>query len=355
MWIDTLYDAARTFPFVLGRVPLRELDLSITERCSEPDPIIIERIQTAYRKAKEAQRTVEPEYLPSGEWKDDIPRRRSRYISALNATTTRPLRDLFREFFRNEGIAGLWCYGYYDSVQTGSIVEKALYAARIHQDVIHWKQRYGQSVLSLKIPDIGNPWGIVTDGTLITSTSCRHHHLAHQVGQLLETCPSDQVLEIGGGFGGVAYYLHRTRGEKPIHYVNLDIPEVLVMSQYFLMHAISPDFALFGEDRDWSRSLLPNFVLPELASNAFDVVVNTGSLPEMARATVEVYISQITRVCHRFFLSENSNRGERKPNHTEIAASEFPLSPSHWRRVYSTPTPWGGSAGRMVEEVYERQ
>ena len=181
LWIDTLYDATRTFPFVLGRVPLRELELSITQRCSEPDPVIIERIQSAYRKAKEAQRTVEPEYLPSGEWKDDIPICRGRYISALNATTTRPLKDLFREFFRNEGIAGLWCYGYYDSI--------------------------------------------------------------------------------------------------------LDIPEVLVMSQYFLMHAISPDFALFGEDRNWSRSLLPNFVLPEFASNAFDVVVNTGSLPEMARTT----------------------------------------------------------------------
>ncbi len=245
---------------------------------------IIERIQCAYRKTIE--HPLYRSWLASGEW-SEIYNERQQYICALLAPSTQQLRSLLRNFFRNEGLQGLWCYRYYPL--------KAIDKLKILHDVIQWTFRHRRSVAELDVARVGNPFGLLVGRTLVLATAPRHYDVAYTIGRL----GPKTVFEIGSGFGGMAYFL--LRNFPSIQYTAFDLPEVLVVAQYYLLNSIGPEFNLYGEDGHFDYSLLPHFCIKDI--KRCDLVVNTNSLPEMASATRADYLWEIARISDQFLSS----------------------------------------------------
>jgi hypothetical protein len=93
------------------------------------------------------------------------------------------------------------------------------------------------------------------------------------------------VAEIGGGFGGAAYQLHRTN-----HNVSLyDLPIMGVVQGFFLAK-LGVDVSLFGERDAGSLRILPWFCFEDDAS---DVVFNRDSMAEFPKHSALSYLSRI--------------------------------------------------------------
>jgi SAM-dependent methyltransferase len=112
---------------------------------------------------------------------------------------------------------------------------------------------------------------------------------------------SPRILEIGGGFGGLAHHLSKLHPR--IRYTIVDIPESLAFSSVYLsvlhptatIDLIRPD----GPSLQHAEfRLCPNFLIDEMVLDGgdYDLVINTASLNEMAPAQVAFYATRIARV-----------------------------------------------------------
>ncbi|MFH0861123.1 MAG: putative sugar O-methyltransferase [Candidatus Altiarchaeota archaeon] len=324
---------------------------------------IVNRILVSYHKAKAEQKNVPPAYKPGGEWDIDIKTRRANYLKALADNDIPSLSNLLKNFFRNSGAAGLLSYAYHQDIIDGNASRKRRFVNCILQDFTVWKDFVDNAdVGNLSVPPIGNPWGYIIEGNLITSNSCRHHYYASHVKNLLIDVRRPVVAEIGGGYGGLAHYL--LSSVKPCKYIDFDLPEVLLVAQYYLMNAFpEKKILLFGETEGMDISfntldkydiiLMPNFQLPRLAPDSADLFINVGSLSEMDYSTIEEYLSQITRICKLYFFHDNSEDAEPKGGgHIEVPASKFPISKNAFKRIYKSKSLWATSE-RYREYLYQ--
>jgi len=327
---------------------------------------IVKRIVSSFHLAKTDQAKAILPYKPGGAWKEDIEERRAEYLKTLNAKDYDGLSTLLRNFYRNNGVAGLWTHGYYDAIQNANHTKRKEFIVSVLQDY-HTAVDFVEDfeVSNLRIPSIGNPWGYVIKETLVLPTACRHYYYARHVHNLLENVDIPVVCEIGGGFGGFAYYL--LSSNKETKYINFDLPEVILIAQYFLMRDF-PDkkFLLYGENEENEISdeainkhdviLMPNFVLPNTADRAVDLFINTGSLSEMDYHTVKEYITQIARITKRYFFHDNSDRPSLNTGgHVEVVSSKFPIPKDIFKRIYKSGSLWGGGGGRYREHLYQRK
>jgi hypothetical protein len=325
---------------------------------------IVERILAAYWKAKADQKGAPRVYQPYGEWGDVIKTTRGEYLAALERSDSLELSRLLRDFFRNCGADGLLTTGYFPEISTASTRKKRAFICAMLQDYSSWKDLTGNtSPRPLAAPAIGNPWGYLIDRQLVMPGACRHNYFAHQACALLSDIPGVPVVaEIGGGFGGVAYFLLSMMDK--CRYIDFDLPEILLLEQYYLMSAFpKKKFLLYGEHQvefrcaleSYDVILMPNFEFPKLPDASVDVFVNTGSLSEMEYATVEEYIDQIARTCRLYFFHDNSDREEPKGRRVEIPASRFPIPARIFRKVYKAKSPWVGMGEeRFREHLYRR-
>jgi hypothetical protein len=97
--------------------------------------------------------------------------------------------------------------------------------------------------------------------------------------------------------------------------VDFDLPEATALASYYLMRSL-PDVParLYGET-ELSAELLakpgfvmmPSFEITKIPSNSVAVSFNSYSLAEMAPAAIRVYLDEITRITHGYFLHVNHN------------------------------------------------
>lgn len=133
---------------------------------------------------------------------------------------------------------------------------------------------------------------------------------------------------------------------RKINYISLDIPEMLAISSYFLMSSFpEKKFLLYGEDsndfEDYDIVLMPHFILPKLEDESVDLFFNSNSLSEMPRETSDEYVSQIERICKKYFMHINHDgrfvwqqNGKRITNNM---GSEIIPNPARFKRIYKHP------------------
>ena len=339
-------------------------------RNPESDPAqeraIVRRVWASYRKMKAAQKTAPAPYQPGHKWAPEIRKRRGEYIEALRSRDLVALTKLLRNFYRNSGSFSLLKYASFQQLtQPSSAQERILssFYQSIRADLETWKEyAEDRDPGQLAVPLVGNPYGCVLDGQLITPAACPHNYYFQRARALLAGDPESVVAEIGAGFGGIAYFL--LRSGMNLHYVEFDLPEVLIVAEYFLLTALPEKrFLLFGEDpsndlsmdviRQYDGILMPNFQLPRLPDVSVDLFINTHSLSEMDYATVEEYMSQITRACKKYFFHENSDwQAEIGYGKTEVTSSEFPIPKNQFTRIYKLDAIW--NEPRYREYLYRR-
>src|SRR5581483_8134118 len=248
------------------------------------------RICQAYRKAITQQEAEPPEYRASRWWEEVRERGLRPVMQALRRCDIDGLRAMYRTFFRDTCSTGLIGvpYGMSDVYFAETIpdVHRRYYMADVLHRVDYWRSvtngRFETSALAA--PKIGNPFGAIVEGTLVDAGAPARHYHAHRITELLDQS-TGTVVEIGGGFGGTAYYL--LRGRPRVRYIGFDIPESIALTSYYLMTAFPQlTFSLYEESEtiehaiaDCDIVLMPSFELSRMPARSVDVVFSSHAMP----------------------------------------------------------------------------
>lgn len=318
------------------------LEKGLGDRPIKSDPNIITRVGTAYLKAKQTN------YSITGMWEPII----SEDMGIIDKSSN--ISQALENFFRNGCSNGLVTHDTFKNLSKANKISKKDLIITMLNDIKLWRELVeGAEVSQLKTPAIGNPWGYFLNNILVIPDSARHHYYSYRVKNILSNFKNPVIAEIGGGYGGFAYHLLK---DSNFHYINFDIPEIVLISSYYLLSAFpEKKFLLFGEAdggfdfEKYDVILMPHFEASKLKNDSIDLFINSNSLAEMSEKTVIDYIANICRSTKKYFYHINSD----EPNSLEFAASKFPIT-SNFKQVHKYHCGFGGFGNRYREYLYER-
>lgn len=279
------------------------------------DTALLRRICNAYSKAMERQPAA-PEAFQANRWWRLVEGNLGPVTRALAAHDLDSLRMMYRNFFRDpcgSGLVGL------PGIANGFSRYKELFLidALYRHDL--WRRRTAGRfpVADLESPDIGSPLGVFMEGALVRTGSEDRHFYARRIIELTGLAETPAVAEIGGGFGGMAYFLIRDR--PGVKYVDFDVPESVALASWYLLKAFPGlRVTLYGEaelnSETINRSdivLMPAFMLPELPDRSVHVSFNSHVLSDMSVASIHQYLSEIIRTTRGSILHVNGTESCR--------------------------------------------
>jgi hypothetical protein len=267
------------------------------EEASDDTPLL-DRICAAYNQAEGERHSAPGSYLPSESFDRLRQGSLAPSIRALRKHDTAALGKMYRNFYRDPCSAGLLGapHGMSKAYFGRHIkdIYRHFYLSHVLYRFDYWKEltegRF--SLKDLAGPGVGNPFGVVIDGTHIGVGSEQSHYCAQRVASLIDrlVTPRPTVAEIGGRFGGIAYYL--LRDHRPLTYLNFDLPERIALSSYYLMKAFPQlTFLLYGEKpltqaaiSQAEVALLPISALATMPSASLDITFSSDGLSNLAPA-----------------------------------------------------------------------
>jgi hypothetical protein len=282
-----------------------------------------------------------------GEWSYLNEFKRKEYIDSLKANDRESLAKLFCNFFQNS------C-GYGIITPAFSEITKLDLASQIKWDIdaaSEFCERPFESDL-LHSPQYGSPFGLINNNKLILPDSPRHLYFAQKLLNF-----QGNILEIGGGYGGLAYFLKKIGFKET--YFNVDLPETLYIAYYYLRKNNFKCTILTERESVCDMDtiyLIPHFLFHDMANNIkFNVFFNANSLSEMDISYVNKYLEIINTKKPEYILHSNSNflvfpNSER---HIEILARDFPICKSIYDKIYHHISPFQGASGRYREFLYK--
>jgi putative sugar O-methyltransferase len=285
------------------------------------DTALLDRICLAYIATVQKQHTA-PDVYRATRWWEEIQQRSLRPV--MHALLTRDitaLRALYSNFFRDPCSTGLVSvpYGMTRSYfgATMKDIHRRVYLSDTLYRIDHWQSRTeGRYPLhDLATPDVGNPFGALVEGTLVGAHSDFRHYCAHRLAGLLESRTST-VVEIGGGFGGTAYYL--LRDQPGTKYLDFDVPESIALTSYYLMKALPHlTFLLYGEKPLTQDSiaqadvvLMPLFEMENVPSSSVAITFSVHAMSDLSPEALACYLDNIERTTKDFFYSIGVDRAD---------------------------------------------
>ena len=331
-------------------------DGCVNRRNDNNDEKIFERIVTAYGKSKEVQRRSAPVYQVSNEWLPIYAEHLGRIMDVLARGDIVQLKSAYNNFFRDSCSSGL--HGFLLDVPQ-NFVQNDIHPGlreRYFNDLLHrfklWWELMEMTcpLADLQSPLIGNPYGYTIDGQFIRAGADYQHYYSSIIGRLIRGPGHKTVIEIGGGFGGMAYYLMRDSSD--LTYLDFDLPENVALTSFYLLTAFpDKEIALFGEvDMEttdiqrYDAVLMPSFEMHKLRNDSVDLTFNSYSLAELSRETVDDYISHINRFTSKFIFHVN---------HTKVSlvkSSDFGISKEKFELVFRSTALWNASRNTEVDE-----
>jgi hypothetical protein len=294
------------------------------------DRPLLERICAAYIKATERQACAREEYGATPWWRNIQRNGLSPVRQALAARDLEKLQLMYRNFFRDPCGTGLVArppgratsyFGSEISDQHGRFVlGDTLYR------IDRWRAQTADRfpVSDLHGTTIGNPFGILLEGAPLTAGAPYQHYCAQRILELRErSLPVEDsfarrkaiVAEIGGGYGGMAYYL--LRAEAAITYLDFDLPESLALTAYYLAKSM-PDrpMLLYGEEdfapgvmSSYDVILMPPCELGGLSTHTVDITFSSHALSDLTAAAQSEYVREIARVTSAWLLNIGRESG----------------------------------------------
>ena len=348
---DTIESGQAVLKTGAVRIEGRWIDSVETKPSNEMD--LVQRVVSSFCAAKQMQLKIPRPYRPSTDWGDSLAAGWQSYYAAMSRGDLTMIAAFLRNFFRNEGISGLWgnrdmfggfCYC--------NKLDQLGKANRMREQYVVWRENLPSTPLEeLDAPRVGNPWGYRFNGMLLYEPVFEYNFQAHYFDKLLRNLQTPVVVEIGGGFGGLAYHLLRCN--PSIKYVGFDLPENIFIQTYYLSCTFpNARILTYLEDSapldsnlldHYDIVLLPNFELPRVESKIADLIINVRSLSEMSYETITEYFMQIDRIGRLFFYHENIYKARRDKNFG-IPSTAFPVlkkfipiasSISRWPRYQS--------------------
>lgn len=249
--------------------------------------------------------------------------------------------EFLRNFFRNGGISGLWgCQRMFEEFTTAPAWQARGRFESFIQEFEAWHHEVpGATLDDVDQPRVGNPWGYDIDGRLVVEPAFEYHFLALRIRDLVADMAQPVVMEIGGGFGGLARQILRL--VPGVRYVGLDLPENVIVQSWYLSRSL-PDHRIGFNNLDLANGkgltnvdalILPNWALPDLKFSRLDAIVNVHSFGEMNRSTLETYFTEFLRLRPEWIFHDNLG-SPRRDNLYGVPATDYP--PLHGYRLVSS-------------------
>jgi hypothetical protein len=322
------------------RYHLQNVSDGFAERVQPPsdDTALLERICAAYIAATAKEDSISGTYQATAWWDEVRKRSLGPVMQALQTRDIATLCTMYGNFFREPCAAGLVSVPYgmtpiYFGNAMNDIHRRVYLSDALHR-LDCWKAGTGNcfTVRDLAVPPIGNPYGVMIDGTLVGARAEFQHYCAYRLASLLKKMEADSVAEIGGGFGGMAYYLLRDR--PGVRYLNFDLPESIALASYYLMK-LFPDlnFLLYGEapitDETIARAdvvLMPLTEMQRMTAGVADITFSSHAMSDVAPAAAVSYLKTITRMTRHYFLFLGTDTPDKSlPGIISTAAASFRL------------------------------
>jgi putative sugar O-methyltransferase len=358
-----------------ARYDLQNVTQGFISRIDETndDTDLLERICTAYIKAVKQQQFAPDAYKATDWWQQVQQRSLGPVTRALLTRDIAALRKMYRNFFRDPCSSGLLGapYGMSKAYFGGEIkdVYRRFYLSHVLYRFDYWKaQTDGRFELrDLAGPGVGNPFGVLIDETHISVGSEYAHYCAHRVDSLLDS-DITAVAEVGGGFGGMAYYLLRDRAG--VTYLDFDIPESIALASYYLLKAFPQlTFLLYGEEDLTNESiaradvvLMPVFELATMPTESVDVTFSSHAMSDISSEALVEYLNNIDRMTRGCLLYIGNSRASEsmldlvRQRHDSFELAETRSSGWHSHKISGAGV--GGAAGlaasTMLEQCYRR-
>jgi len=338
---------------------------------TDDDTELLERICTAYIRAVNQQQFA-PEAYNATDWWQEVRRRSLGPVTrALLTRDIDALRRMYRNFFRDPCSSGLLGapYGMSKAYFGGKIkdLHRRFYLSHVLYRFDYWMAQTGGrfTLRDLAGPGIGNPFGVLIEGTRISVGSEYAHYCADRVGSLLNT-EFATVAEIGGGFGGMAYYLLRDRAR--VTYLDFDTPESIALASYYLLKAFPQlTFLLYGEEELTKEAiaradvvLMPVFELATMPARSVDVTFSSHAMSDISSEAMVEYLNNIDRMTRDCLLYiGNMRASESISDLVSQRCGSFELTEtrsSGWHSHKISGAGVGGAAGlaasTMLEQCY---
>ncbi len=316
---------------------------------------LVKKVVLSFNAAKKAQANVAESYRPTGAWINAFNDPFKKFYEFASRENYEGCADLLRNFFRTEVTFGLWGRGF-QAFCTLNYTRNKYSLLRI-QDTINkhylvWRQNLPSADLKeLDAPRVGNPFGYCLNGFVLLEPVFEYNFQAHNFDKLLTDVRKPVVIEIGGGFGGLAHHLLRCR--PSIKYIGFDLPENLLIQTYYLS-CLFPNARIavyqpggrpltLEELDNYDIVLLPNFELERTDSLIADLIINVRSLAEMSYATIAEYFAQIDRLGRLFFFHENIYK-PRQDSFFGVPSTSFP-SLQNFTQILATESRWPKYSG----------
>jgi putative sugar O-methyltransferase len=339
------------------RYDLQNVTNGFTSRIDElsDDSEVLERICTAYIKAAKQQKVAPETYQATKWWQQVRQASLGPVIQALQARDLRALDIMYRNFFRDPCAAGLIAvpYGMSKAYFSGTItdIHRHFYLGDALYRIDYWAtQTSGHFTLrDLAGPAVGNPFGVLINGTLVRTGAPYQHYCARRTCSQLNP-GRGTVVEIGGGFGGMAYYLLRNR--EKLTYLDFDVPEGIALTSYYLLKAFPGlRFLLYGEKELTKEAiaqadvvLMPIFEMDKLPSRSVDVTFSSHAMSDVSREAMGDYLTTISRVTTNHFLYIGNSQAAK-------SISELASRNHHFRVVETVSSNWHSHKDPEVSEV----
>ncbi len=323
----------------------------------EEDLKLAKIICDSYSHMSKKIKTVDVPYQIGEFWYNIVNDKKKDFYEPIKKGDISSASFVLANFFRTSGIQGLW---------EGGVIKikgKDLgFISATLRNYDFWRVVTNQSPNVVNLPRVGNPIGYQINNSIVSIAQFKLHYHSQQVYNLIKDVGEKAVVvEIGGGFGGIIYYLFKM-GFKGT-YLEFDIPETLILAEYFVKKVFPDKKVLIynGEKsitsddiNNYDIILMPNYMLKEMPDLSADIVVNTRSFSEMPYVTIEEYMIQIDRICKKYLYHDNANY---KSHSDEVPAYEFPI-PESFRLLIKVKSLWYGGFdvnNRFVEYLYERK
>jgi len=279
---------------------------------SDRDPALFERICASYQKAADQEQSAPEMYRASPWWQERRQSHLKPVIAALLNGDIAALRKMYMNFYRDPCSAGLviaqrLAKRYFrDRIKD---LDRRLYLLDSLYRLDYWQKAMGDdfSVADLLGPSIGNPFGVVVDGVLVRFGAEYQHYCAGRISRLAGSEKST-VAEIGGGFGGMAYYLLRDRPQTT--YIDFDVPESIALTTYYLLKSFpKAKVLLYGEAELTEASisaadivLIPLFQMPAMPPRSVSVSFSSYAMSALSQQTMTAYLDDVANMTREYFL-----------------------------------------------------
>lgn len=301
----------------------------------------IKRIIEAYNQSQ-----VDFQSLSGSSMWNGIEERQKPFIQALIDRDEDTLHSIFSNMFQSDI---MWGLGKFDNVLVEDmkrVKEKSHVQLRVTDALVSFAQassamslvnveqdgieknvqvlsqdlkdllRKSEMVSNIKLPSpkVGASYGCEIDGEFITIDGIQHSYSVLRLLQL-GARPADNIIEIGGGFGSLAYHSHLA-GLK--NFTIYDLPWVNAIQGYYLLMTLPADqVCLYKENtastaNTDSTKVFPYWCFDDLKDRSVDFVINCDSMPEMSRETCQGYLEKIKTALKGVFLSINQE--SKAPN-----------------------------------------